>query len=233
MIRIRFTHGVSGAPVAAPDAPGGIVWQPARHSIGLIDLERGPDESLDLITEFLTGAPMTPWASADDRETALRFLPNASWIAPDLRERLVAHVRGMPWFEDREEAPVRRKKKKADKAIVEYQFVSGHGCMLYDLPDSEARSGHVWLPARWSPGNWDEVPGGILDEMRRGAGAMPWLSERHRDKGLDRLRNGRWRYVGLHVGERERLVRHVEKTPYWLEENDPYLASLGGPDALD
>lgn len=37
MIRIRFTHGVSRAPMADPSAPDGIVWNPARHSIGLID----------------------------------------------------------------------------------------------------------------------------------------------------------------------------------------------------
>lgn len=234
MIRVRYTHGVSGAPVADPSAPDGIIWKPARHSIGLVDPEREPHEGLDLITEFLTCAPMTPWASAEDRETALRFLPNASWITPDLRERLVEHVRGMPWFEDREEVPARRKRKKrTDKVIVEYQFVSGHGCMLYDLPDSNAPSGHVWLPARWSPGNWDEVPGGIVDEMRRDAGAMPWLSASHRERELNRLRDGRWRYVGLHAKECERLIRHVEKTPYWLEGDDPYLKSWRGADALD
>lgn len=234
MIRIRFTHGVSGAPMADPNAPDGIVWKPARHSIGLIDPEREPGDSLDLVTEFLTGASMTPWASAEDRKTALRFLPNASWIAPGFRERLVDHVRMMPWFEDREETPARRKpRKRADKVNVDIQFVSGHGCMLYDLPDSEARSGHVWLPARWSPGNWDEVPGGILDEMRRGAGAMPWLSDQHRQDTLDRLRGDGWGYLNHGREILDRLIRHVETTPCWLERNDPYLQSRHGIDALD
>lgn len=234
MIMIRHTHGLTSAPQADPEAPGGIAWKSARYSVGIVDPGREPDDRLDLLTEFLSGAPVAPWACSEDRDAALRFLPTASWVAPGIREKLVDHVRRMPWLERRDDPPKRKKPRPGKGSLViEFEIDSGFGCSLYDLPDSESRSGHVWLPARWSPGNWEEVPGGILDEMKRGTGAIPWLSARHRQRTLERLSHDGWGYSS-HGGEVVKsLIRHVERTPYWLgDDNADYLKSLTGPDAL-
>lgn len=220
----EWNHGVTLAPQEDADAPDGFTWTPARDSIGLVDAERDPGDGLDLITEFLTKAPTTPWNSLEDRETALRFLPTASWIAEPLRKELVDHVRRTPWFDQQKTPPKRRKTPKTDSLLIRVQFVGPSGCLLYDLPDSETTSQHVWLPGRWSPGNWEEVPGGVLDELRRGDGArMPWLSPGYRKKFLERLHNDHWGYTSLRAKERELLIRHVEMTPYWLEDDDPYI----------
>lgn len=47
------------------------------------------------------------------------------------------------------------------------------------------------------------------------------------------LRDAEELLASLGAEERERLIRHVRNTPYWLEEDDPYLQSRDGSDAID
>ena len=228
--RFVTTDGVISLVNGDPRVGDEVSGVPARYSIGFVDPARIDPEQVDLVTEFLSGKPATPWISSDARESALRFLPMASWIEPGLRARLVDHVRRMPWYDYEE------KQVECDQ-LNTFHFVGPCGCRLYELPDSIARSKRVWLPARWSRGNYDEAPGGILDEMQTGAFPIPWLSEQHREKILAELREGPKQYSSYGSYPPDvfrRLIRHVEKTPCWLGADDAdYLRSLTGPDSLD
>lgn len=183
----------------------------ARVSIGYAEHWEDPRAQNDLATEHLSGTVPVPWRSADEREAALRILPDASWIDPDLRPKLIEHVRNTHWYDYEYE--------ECEQSAAK-QFGVCNGCQLVSLPDSIARSGYIVVPARRSTGNYAEVPGGVLDEMLRDDRPIPWLSESGRRDAMACISESRIDFRDLRDDARRRLLDHVARSPVWTFDRE-------------